>query len=432
MKNIKLSTQFYIIFTAVILFTSLFFTLGMNYVFEDFRLEQNKEQLSAYTAAIYETYLEEGLDGPFLTSLYNGFIIFENDVVALEYEFDILAEAFSVQSLYNEQQLWVENQHVETIDENAYYFQTIHDENTTIVAFTNNSYLESLGNSFNVILRISFISLVLLGNTLILVWSRIILDRIRKLQIEVTKLSLNNYHVPIEVEGEDELSELAKRIEKMRAEIEQNEKIKQEMIQNISHDFKTPIAVIQSYAEAIRDGVSETKDTNIIIKQAELLNKKVKQLLALTKIEYDITSQPQTAIKIKEVIQHIMDQQKYRREDIQYKVKLDETVYLGIYDHFHSAFSNIVDNMLRYATSTIEIILEKGTLTFYNDGEQIDVKQLEQLFKPYEKGPKGQFGLGLSIVKRTMDLFHLSVSIDNVKDGVMFTIKPLSATDEEN
>ena len=46
------------------------------------------------------------------------------------------------------------------------------------------------------------------------------------------------------------------------------------MIQNISHDFKTPIAVIQSYAEAIRDGIATLEDTNIIIKQADLLNRK--------------------------------------------------------------------------------------------------------------------------------------------------------------
>ena len=50
---------------------------------------------------------------------------------------------------------------------------------------------------------------------------------------------------------------------------------------------------------------------------------------------------------------------------------------------------------------------------------------IQTLFKPYEKGPKGQFGLGLSIVKKTMDLFQLSIEVYNTKDGVGFTIKPL-------
>ena len=430
MKNVKLSTQFYIIFTVVILFTSLFFTLGMNYAFEDFQVQQNQEQLQTFNEAVYQSYVTGGLDSPFLTNKYNGFVIYENGVAVEVYQLDVLGGFYTTDQLYTHLNNWFSNEKVETFNEDAYYFNIIREDNTLVIGFTNSSYLENLGDSFNIILRISFISLVLLGNTLILIWSRIILDRIRTLQGEVTKLSQNNYLIPIHVEGNDEITELAKRIEKMRVEIKDNETTKQEMIQNISHDFKTPIAIIQSYAEAIRDGISDPKDTKIIIKQADVLNRKVKQLLELTKLEYDVTQQAFTPIKIKEVIKHIIDQQKYRRDDLTYKVKLDQSVYIGVYDHYYSAFSNIIDNMLRYAVSTIEIKLEKGVLTFYNDGESIDEKQMEKLFKPYEKGPKGQFGLGLSIVKRTMDLFHLQVTIKNVNQGVMFLIKPMSTTDK--
>ena len=426
MKKIKLSTQFYIIFTVVILFTSLFFTLGMNYVFEDFQIQQNQEQLQTFNEAVYEAYVLGGLESPFLTNKYNGFVIFEDGNLVDDYQLEVLEQHYTTQQLYSKFNNWLSNIKIEEIDDNTYYFNVIHEEDILVIAFTNSSYLENLGTAFNIILRISFISLVLLGNTLILIWSRIILDRIRTLQGEVTKLSQNNYLVPIHIEGNDEIAELSRRIEKMRIEIKDNETTKQEMIQNISHDFKTPIAIIQSYAEAIRDGISEVSDTKIIIKQADVLNRKVKQLLELTKLEYDVTQQTLTPIKIKEVIQHIIDQQKYRRDDVTYRVTLDQSVYHGVYDHFYSAFSNIIDNMLRYAVSVIEITLEKGVLTFYNDGESIDEKQMEKLFKPYEKGPKGQFGLGLSIVKRTMDLFHLQVEIKNVNQGVMFLIKPIS------
>jgi two-component system sensor histidine kinase CssS len=321
---------------------------------------------------------------------------------------------------------WLSNEKTESFDEDTFYFHLTRFQNDIlIVAFTDSTYLESLGTSFNVILRISFISLVLLGNTTIFVWSRIILDRIRKLQGEVTKLSANNYHEPIEVVGEDEISELARRIENMRKEIESNEKTKQEMIQNISHDFKTPIAVIQSYAEAIGDGVADVDDTTIITKQADILNHKVKQLIELTKLEHNVTEQARHDISIREVIQHIYDQQKFRRDDVQFILDLDHSTYYGVYDYFFSAFSNIVDNMLRYAMSKISITLKNQTLTFENDGEHIEESMIQTLFKPYEKGPKGQFGLGLSIVKKTMDLFQLSIEVYNTKDGVGFTIKPL-------
>jgi len=106
---------------------------------------------------------------------------------------------------------------------------------------------------------------------------------------------------------------------------------------------------------------------------------------------------------------------------------LDASTYYGVYDYFFSAFSNIVDNMLRYAKTTIQITLKHNILTFENDGEPIEEKLIETLFKPYEKGPKGQFGLGLSIVKRTMDLFHFSIEVYNTKEGVGFKIMPLES-----
>ena len=63
--------------------------------------------------------------------------------------------------------------------------------------------------------------------------------------------------------------ELSRTIETMRVEIQESEKQKQEMLQNMSHDFKTPIAVIKSYAEAQQDGMADEESSRIIISQAE-------------------------------------------------------------------------------------------------------------------------------------------------------------------
>ena len=72
----------------------------------------------------------------------------------------------------------------------------------------------------------------------------------------------------------------------MRLEIGHNEKTKQEMLQNLSHDFKTPIAVIKSYAEAQQDGMVDEESSKIIIAQAEILKKKVNRLLQYNSLEY--------------------------------------------------------------------------------------------------------------------------------------------------
>jgi hypothetical protein len=85
----------------------------------------------------------------------------------------------------------------------------------------------------------------------------------------------------------------------------------------------------------------------------------------------------------------------------------------------------IIDNALRYAKTEIVITLKNKKLTFYNDGEPISQKFIDQHFRPYEKGQKGQFGLGLSIVQKTCEHFNLMLKVQNIKDGVMFTIEPL-------
>jgi two-component system sensor histidine kinase CssS len=94
-------------------------------------------------------------------------------------------------------------------------------------------------------------------------------------------------------------------------------------------------------------------------------------------------------------------------------------------ENLYTAFNNIVDNALRYAKSKIVISLKNRKLTFFNDGEPISQKFIDELFKPYEKGQKGQFGLGMSIVQKTCAHFNLLLKVENVKQGVMFTIEPL-------
>jgi two-component system sensor histidine kinase CssS len=255
-------------------------------------------------------------------------------------------------------------------------------------------------------------------------WSRITVDRVKRLQGEVSFLSRNDYRIPIEIDGNDEITDLAKTIEKMRQEIEYSEKSKQEMLQNISHDFKTPIAVIQSYAEAIADGVSDPAEAEVIIKQADMLNQKVKQLLELNKLEYLKTQDEFEPVRIKDIITNIVNNQKYRTS-IEFVTDLDDSTYYGVKENFYTAFSNIIDNALRYAKTKIVITLKNKKLTFFNDGEPISDKFIEQLFRPYEKGTKGQFGLGMSIVQKTCAHFNLVLKVENVSKGVVFTIEPL-------
>ena len=419
MKEIKLTTQLNVIFTIVTLLTSLVFIVALNRVFDDFRVVQNKEQLASYFSDV-----KQNISNP-PSNQYNGYVIYIDDIITKSNNLEVLDGNYTAYQLVQTLSIWPGYTKQEIINGEVYYFQIERrPSQDLVIVFTSEDYLNVFSNSFNVLMRISFIALVLLGNLIILIWSKITVERIKRLNGEVERLISNSYQVPIEIDGSDEVTELAQTIEKMRQEIQYSEKTKQEMLQNVSHDFKTPIAVIQSYAEAIADGVSDISEASVIVRQAEILNQKVRQLLELNKLEYLKDQNEFESIKIKDLIKNIVDNQKYRT-NIEFILSLDDSTYFGVKENLYTAFNNIVDNALRYAKSKIVITLKNRKLTFFNDGEPISQKFIDELFKPYEKGQKGQFGLGMSIVQKTCAHFNLLLKVENVKQGVMFTIEPL-------
>ncbi len=419
MKEIKLTTQLNVIFTIVTLLTSLVFVFALNRVFEDFRVVQNKEQLVSYFQDV-----RQNINNPPYNQ-YNGYVIYQDDAITKTSNLEVLDGNYTAFELVQTLSVWPGYTKTEVIDGQTYYFQIDRrPSQDLVIVFTSEDYLNVFSNSFNILMRISFIALVLLGNLIILIWSKITVERIKRLNGEVERLIKNNYQVPIEIDGSDEVTELAQTIEKMRQEIEYSEKSKQEMLQNVSHDFKTPIAVIQSYAEAISDGISDISEASVIVRQAEILNQKVRQLLELNKLEYLKDQNEYESIKVRDLIRNIADNQKYRT-NIEFILDLDDSAYFGVKENLYTAFNNIVDNALRYAKTKIVITLKNRKLTFFNDGESISQKFIDELFKPYEKGLKGQFGLGMSIVQKTCAHFNLLLKVENVKNGVMFTIEPL-------
>jgi two-component system sensor histidine kinase CssS len=84
---------------------------------------------------------------------------------------------------------------------------------------------------------------------------------------------------------------------------------------------------------------------------------------------------------------------------------------------------NLLDNAIRYAKSEIVITLKEGYLSVYNDGAPISQDTMNKMFKPYEKGSKGKFGLGLSICNKVVNAYGYSLEAQNTEFGVIFRVK---------
>lgn len=275
----------------------------------------------------------------------------------------------------------------------------------------------------NRIIYIQYAFLILTAFIMIL-WGLSLIRPLRKIKTYIEHIK-NRDDASLNIKRYDEIGLVAHSLVDMKENLDKQEKAKEEMIHNISHDLKTPIALIKSYGQSVKDDIYPYGDKNssmdIILENADRLEHKVKTLLYLNRLDYiDSKEKSLTPFPMKDLIEHIVSQMR-TLNNIQIETKLEDVSFIGHEEHWRVAIENIIDNASRYAKSLIKITLKKDYLSIYNDGDKIDEDKLEDLFSPYVKGVKGQFGLGLSIVSKTAQMYGYKIIANNEKEGVSFT-----------
>ena len=308
----------------------------------------------------------------------------------------------------------------------TYYYYTLKKNNITKIALANDSYINMTKTSIiGAILPTLLGTFLLIGLTLV-IWSTIVVRKIEKLKNKIDNIDNPDYDHKVDFQIDDEMRSLALAIEDMRISLINQEEYRNQMYQNISHDFKTPLTVIKSYIEAVEDGVEDkTTALNTIKVQTNKLEQKVHSLLYLNKLDYlkNTKNINMDQIDMEKVIHQEVDKFKYNRKDIKFEISIDKkSTYYGSVENWETILDNLLSNFMRYTKTTIKITAKQNKIILYNDGDQIDRDFLEVIFTPFRKGIKGQFGLGLSIVKKTLNLMEYDITIKNEKKGVSFII----------
>ena len=261
----------------------------------------------------------------------------------------------------------------------------------------------------------------------ILIWSNHLVNRIKKLKDKIDNINNDDYNHNMIYDYDDELYTLEVAIENMRVYLKEQEEYKNQMYQNISHDFKTPITVMKSYIEASEDGIeSKEKTLEVCKEQLNKLEVKVHSLLYLNKLNYFQKQKDQINEKcdVSKVVFAAVDKFKPSRNDVEFVLDIDKknTIFRGSNEMWEAIIDNILNNFMRYAKKKVKITVKNNKIILYNDGPNIDKEVLTNIFTPYEKGVKGVFGLGLSIVKKTLAFLDYDINIVNEKNGVKFII----------
>lgn len=309
----------------------------------------------------------------------------------------------------------------------TYYYVLSAQNNQIKIAMTDDVYINKMRKSILfTIFRVVGIALILI-TFFVIAWANNLVNRIKRIKDKIDNINNDKYNHKTDERYQDELYTLDKTVEDMRVYLKEQEEYKNQMYQNISHDFKTPITVMKSYIEAYEDGIETKKKTLQVVKeQLKKLEIKVHSLLYLNKLNYiqDRSDNLKVQYDISITIKAAVDKFKMSRPDVEFVLDIDKknTIFRGSADMWEAIIDNILNNFMRYAKKKVKITVKNNKIILYNDGETIDEKVLNNIFTPYEKGVNGMFGLGLSIVKKTLHFLNYDITIENVKNGVKFTI----------
>ena len=274
------------------------------------------------------------------------------------------------------------------------------------------------------IINIMYIALAIVG-IVIFVWVSSLIKPLRQITKYIENISKDK-DSELKIERSDEIGIVSSSLIAMKEEIDKQNKIKEEMIHNISHDLKTPIALIKSYSQSVKDDIYPYGDKNssmdVIIENAERLDNKVRSLLYLNRLDFISGQNTDAEVDMKELIEHIVLQLQGMHPEIKIETDLAFVSFKGDNECWRICVENIIENAFRYVKSYIKIMLKADYLEIYNDGEPIETDDIDALFQPYEKGTKGQFGLGLSIVYKTCTMYGYNVTAVNHETGVSFII----------
>lgn len=308
-----------------------------------------------------------------------------------------------------------------------YYYSTDKKDNIKKIAITGSSYINSMKKDVLRIILIEVGITFIIISLVVIIWSNNLVNRIKKLKDKVDNINNDDYNHKMVYNYDDELYTLEVALENMRIYLKTQDEYKNQMYQNISHDFKTPITVMKSYIEATEDGIESNEKTLKVLKeQLNKLETKVHSLLYLNKLEFikEQKDKLKETCDVSKIILASTGKFSPSRTDVKFELDIDKksTIMRGSEEMWEAIIDNILNNFIRYAKEKIKITVKNNKIILYNDGPNIDKDILTNIFTPYEKGVKGVFGLGLSIVQKTLHLLHYDITIENVKNGVKFII----------
>jgi len=302
-----------------------------------------------------------------------------------------------------------------------------------IVIYSSLEKVIQLQVGINIILSV----ILIFSALIIMIFSSLLSKRISapfsSLSNHIRSIAERNFGTKIHMPVDDELREFVNNINIMSEKLETYDKAQKTFLQNVSHEFRTPLMSIQSYAEGIKyDVVDSNTGVTVILDETKRLTHLVEDLLYLSRLDTIQESYHYNNLHFNELIDNCID----RLSVIAMKNNIEiinNNFYINIgicadEEKLSRAITNIISNCIRYADSVITLTTkiianDKLELTISDDGPGFDPNELANIFERFYKGKKGNFGLGLSISKNVIEKHNGKITAKNSDSGAIFIIE---------
>lgn len=220
----------------------------------------------------------------------------------------------------------------------------------------------------------------------------------------------------------------------------QIDEMRKEFLSNVSHELKTPLALIQGYAEGLQECINDDAESrefycDVIIDEADKMDRMVKKLLTLNQLEFGNDQVIMERFDMTELIRGVANSTRILMEQKGIRLELENSEEAWVWgDEFkvEEVITNYMSNAINHADGEKLIRVfytrseDKLRVSVFNTGQPIPEEDIEKIWVKFYKVDKartreyGGSGIGLSIVKAIMDSFHQRCGVINHEDGVEF------------
>ncbi|EGD49502.1 integral membrane sensor signal transduction histidine kinase [Ruminiclostridium papyrosolvens DSM 2782] len=304
---------------------------------------------------------------------------------------------------------------------------------------------------------------LVLGGLIIYILTSRVTKPIVKLNVIAKKMAVLDFSEKYYVNRNDEIGTLGESINSLSKQLEssirdlqqanlklmqdiqkerQIDEMRKEFISNVSHELKTPIAIVQGYAEGLRLNVNDDEENknfycDVIIDEANKMDSMVRKLLELSELEFNQISLERDNFPINELITDVLKKKAILFAEKDAKVTFnskgkDNVIVNADYYYIEQVFMNYLSNALNHMDDKkiinvdLEITDTKARVEVFNSGKNIPDEVIESIWMSFFKVDKartrayGGTGLGLSIVKAIQKAHNNAYGVINKAEGVMF------------